>query len=236
MTRDGGLRREPSGARPGHRLSSATTFPGERAADRFVHVLGVAASLAAAGALMIVAIANLETLPVLSLAVYATGLAAGFGLSAGYHLVTREALRKTLRRLDHAAIFVLIAGTYTPFALVSIGGPWGHALLAAVWAIALVGIAAKVLLPGRFERAAIVLYLVQGWAGLAVLNPLVNGVSATTLSLLGAGGVLYTLGVVFHLWRGLRYQTAIWHAFVLVAAACHYVAVLDAVALAGADR
>jgi hemolysin III len=238
--RNGGLRRQPPGARAGTALGSAAALPdygaGERALDLSVHVLGVAASLAAAAGLMIVAVADLDALAILSFAVYAIGLAVGFGLSAGYHLATRTDLRTILRRLDHAAIFVLIAATYTPFAALTIGGPSGHGLLAAVWAIALVGIAGKMLLPGRLERVSIVLYLVQGWAGLAVLDQLMEAIPAATLALLGTGGVLYTLGVAFHLWRGLRYQNAIWHAFVLIAAACHYLAVLDAVALAGNAR
>jgi hemolysin III len=123
---------------------------------------------------------------------------------------------------------VKIAATYTPFALVKLGGPVGLALLAGVWIVAVTGAAAKLVAPGQFVRTAYVLYLAQGWACLLVLKPLVLALSATALELLVVGGVLYTVGVAFHLWHKLPYNNAIWHGFVLLASACHFVAIANA--------
>lgn len=211
------------------------TFPqyaaAERRADAAVHLLGVSASLAAFPVLALLALPQGSALSILSLAIYGTGLIAVFGFSAAYNLVQRPDWKEILRRLDHAAIFVMIAGTYTPFSLVVIGGTWGLALLAAVWAVAALGVALKLFLPRRFERASILLYLAQGWAILVVVEPLVAALSTPALVLLVTGGLLYTLGVVFHLWRRLPYHNAIWHLMVLAAAGCHYAAILEAVAL-----
>lgn len=216
-------------------VSDRLIFPrysaGERRADAAVHVLGVSASLAGIIALLLIASPHGRPVSVLSLAVYGVGLIAVFAFSAGYHLVRRPHWKEALRRLDHAAIFVMIAGTYTPFALVKISAPWGLVLLFVVWGVAVLGMAVKLLLPRRFERASIALYLAQGWAILAAVEPLVAAVSTVNLVLIGAGGGLYTLGVAFNLCRRLPYHNAIWHALVLVAAGCHYVAILDAVAL-----
>lgn len=216
--------------------SNQPIFPqytlGERHVDLWVHVVGVTASVAAATALMWIAVSDLEGLSIASLAIYGSGLIAVFSCSASYHLMARPGWKETARRLDHAAIYVMIAGTYTPFALVKIEGTWGVALFAVVWAVAAAGVLWKLFLPRRFEAAAFVLYLVQGWAVLVALEPLFSAVSFSAFILLAIGGALYTLGVVFHLWRRLPYHNAIWHIFVLTAAACHYAAVLDAVALA----
>jgi hemolysin III len=204
---------------------------GERLADTTVHVVGVTASLAAAAALAAIALSHGQALTLVSLAVYGIGLIAVFGFSAGYNMARRPGWKEALRRLDHAAIFVMIAGSYTPFAVSAIGGTWGLGLLAVVWGVALLGVALKLFLPRRFERLSIALYLAQGWAILAALEPLAAAVSGTTLGLLVIGGGLYTLGVVFHLCHRLPYHNAIWHGLVLVAAGCHYAAVLEAVAL-----
>lgn len=203
----------------------------ERIADGLIHALGLGASLCAVTALMVVALPDTGPLAVVSLAIYGLGMLATFSASAGYNLTSRPDLKAVLRRLDHAAIFVMIAGTYTPFALVSLGGLSGILLCLFVWLVAAVGIAVKLLLPGRFERASIVLYLALGWSILAVLEPLISAVSMTTLILLGLGGLVYSTGVAFHLWHRLPYHNAIWHALVLAAAGCHYAAVLLAVGL-----
>jgi hemolysin III len=131
-----------------------------------------------------------------------------------------------LRRFDQSAIFLFIAATYTPF-IVQISDSdvrWG--MLAGVWAVASIGILLKTLAPGRCERATIALYLLLGWSGLIVHKSLFTALSFSTTALLVAGGLLYSGGVVFHLWQRLRFQNAIWHLFVLGAAACHYVAIL----------
>ncbi|MGI9383127.1 MAG: PAQR family membrane homeostasis protein TrhA [Methyloligellaceae bacterium] len=203
----------------------------ERVADGCVHAVGVTASLAATGTLLVVAAHMLPAASVASLAVYGVGLVAMFSFSAAYNLVTRPGLKAVLRRFDHAAIFVMIAGTYTPLALIAMGGAWGFGLFAAVWAIALIGVALNLFAPHLFRRVSIGLYLAQGWVALAALDPLVAQVSPHVLALIGIGGALYTVGVLFHVWDRLPYNNAIWHVFVLVAAAVHYAAILEATAL-----
>jgi hemolysin III len=203
----------------------------ERVADGCVHVTGVAFSLLGAAAMLTLAAKALPAASTASLGVYAFGMVAVFACSAAYHLSAHGRLKAILRRFDHAAIYVKIAGTYTPLALLKMGDAVGLALLGAVWAITAFGATAKLLWPERLVRTSYVLYLVQGWAIVAAFNSLLPAVSSRVLILLVVGGCLYTVGVVFHLWEKLRYHNAIWHGFVLVASACHFAAIVDAVGL-----
>lgn len=204
----------------------------EQVADGVVHAIAVVASLAAAITIVTMAAGELSVLPTLSLLVYALGLIGVFAFSAGYHWVSRPGWKEILRRLDHATIFVMIAGSCTPFALVKVGGAIGYGVFAAVWVVAIFGVALKLLLPRRFERVALALYVLQGWAVLAAIQPLILAVAPVPLLLFAAGGVLYTIGVGFHVWHRLPYHNAIWHGFVLVAAGCQYAAILESVVLA----
>jgi hemolysin III len=202
----------------------------ERVVDGCIHAIGVTASLAALIALLIVAVHTEATLWVVALLVYGLALVAMFSCSAGYHLVDYPKIKEVFRRLDHAAIFLMIAGTYTPFILIKMNDPWGLTLLAVVWTIAAIGIAIKLFKPYFLEGLTVALYLVQGWAIVAAWQPLTSALPGQVLTLLVVGGVLYTVGVVFHLWERLPYQNAIWHGFVLTAASVHYAAVMVIVA------
>jgi hemolysin III len=194
----------------------------EIVADGIVHAIGV--SLGLIGAIVLLFVAYLaRDGALLPVAVYAVGLLAVLGLSAAYNLWPVSPVKWLLRRFDHAAIYVLIAATYTPF----LAGFAGRGLLAFVWLTALLGAAVKLLFPGRFDRCAIALYLLLGWSGLIGARPLVAALPGPILWLLAAGGIFYSAGVAFHLWERLRFQNAIWHAFVVVAACCHYAAVLE---------
>jgi hemolysin III len=206
---------------------------GEQIADRCVHYAGLAASPVGAVVLVAAAAHRDNALVIVSVAIYAVGLLAMISSSALYNLAAPSRLKEWLRRVDHAAIFLMIAGTYTPFALVRIGGADGINLLLVVWFIAVGGIALKLLYPRRLEGLSTVLYVVLGWTILAMPGPLLAAVPRPIVVLLGVGGLLYSAGVVFHLSTQLPYHNAIWHGFVLAAAACHYVAVFDGVALAG---
>jgi hemolysin III len=210
---------------------SSVVFPQytkrERVADGCIHVVSVIASLIALVALLIVAFETQAALWIVSLAIYGIALVATFSCSAGYHLIVRPKLKSIFRRLDHAAIFLMIAGTYTPFALMKMDAPWGLTLLAVVWSMAALGIAIKLFAPRYLEGISTALYLVQGWAVVVAWKPLVAAVPGHVALLLMLGGVLYTVGVVFHLWEKLPFQNAIWHGFVLTAASVHYAAVLD---------
>ena len=204
----------------------------ERLADALVHLLGIAGSLAAVTALAILAVTRgLPASSAASLGIYGIGMVAVFCCSAAYHLSREGRAKALLRRFDHAAIYIKIAGTYTPFALVKLGDTTGLVLLGLVWSITAVGAAAKLLLPGRLVAMSYVLYLAQGWAIVAVWEPFSSAVSTRVLVLLAAGGILYTVGVIFHLWEKLRFHNAIWHSFVLAASACHFAAIVDCVAL-----
>ncbi len=198
----------------------------ERVADGCIHVIGVTASLVALTVLLVVGVETQATLWLVSLAIYGLALVAMFSCSAGYHLVVRPKLKEVMRRLDHAAIFLMIAGTYTPFILIKMNTAWGLGLLAVVWTMAAIGIAIKLLAPRFLDGLSTALYLVQGWAVIAAWEPLMSAMPGHVLTLLVVGGVLYTVGVVFHLWERLPYQNAIWHGFVLSAASCHYAAVI----------
>ena len=213
-----------------------TLFPqytfGERLADGTIHVIGVAASVIALVALLVIGIRNETALMVAGLAIYGLALVATFGCSAGYHLVVRPRIKEIMRRFDHAAIFLMIAGTYTPFVLLKMNTPWGLGLLAVVWTMAAIGIAIKLLAPRVLDGLSTALYMVQGWAVLAAWEPLHAALPAGVMTLLMVGGVLYTVGVVFHLWNRLPYQNAIWHGFVWSAASCHYAAVIGVVRIA----
>jgi hemolysin III len=204
----------------------------ERIADGCIHAAGVAASLVALFVLLFIGVRSDTVLWVVSLTIYGLGLVATFGFSAGYNLVIRPpTLKEWLRRFDHAAIFLMIAGTYTPFVLIKMNTPWGLGLLAVVWTMAAIGIALQLLAPRFLQGLSTALYLVQGWAVLAAWEPLMSALPGRVLTLLVVGGVLYTIGVVFHLWERLPYSNAIWHGFVLSAASCHFAAVIFVVAV-----
>lgn len=195
----------------------------EMLADGTIHLLGVIFGLA--GGIAIVILAALQPLGWagwLSVAVYAASLVSMLGVSATYNMWPVGRRKWLLRRADHALIYLMIVGTYTP--LVTLVGSDARAwtLLAMVWLVAGIGIAIKLLLPGRFDRVAIVLYLLLGWSGVLAYDSVIAALSTEALWLLAAGGLLYSVGVVFHVWRSLPYQNAIWHAFVLAATACHY--------------
>lgn len=197
---------------------------GEMIADAVVHVLGNALAIAGAAVLFVIA-AHGTFVEFAAVAIYLAGFMAMFGFSAAYNLWPVSPVKWWLRRLDHSAIYLLIASTYTAFVL-PLGGFTPVIVLTVLWTTALAGIALKLMWPGRFDRASIALYLVMGWSGLFVLGPIAAALAPMTLALIVAGGVLYSVGVVFHVWRALRFQNAIWHGFVLAAALCHYTAVL----------
>ncbi len=199
----------------------------ERRADGAIHRIGIAAALL--GAAVLLAQTTETARALVAAAVYGAGLVAMIGCSAAYNIATAPARIALLRRCDRAAIYAMIAGSYTPFALVGMG-PAGLWLLVPVWAIALSGMALAWFRPGRFERFALGLYLAMGWCGLPALLARAVALPAPSLWLLGAGGAFYTVGVGFHLARRLPYHNAIWHGFVLAGAACHYVAVFDTLA------
>jgi hemolysin III len=203
----------------------------ERLADNVIHIVGVTAGIAASIVLAVLSLPSMGVRLAAGVGLYAAGLMAMLACSALYNMAPAGAFKRRLRRLDHAAIFVMIAGTYTPLSLHVIGGDWGVGLLAFVWSVAALGVALKLVWPHRFERLSIVVYLLLGWSVLVALDPLMTGISVTGLVLLMVGGALYSVGVVFHVWDRLPFQNALWHGCVLVAAGCHYAAILNDIVL-----
>lgn len=206
---------------------------GEVWADTAAHIMGILFGLVATVALLVTASQHDQLLLILGASLYGLGLLAMLTCSAAYNLWPPSPTKELWRRFDHAAIFIMIAGTYTPFLLNRVGGDWGVGLLSFVWAVALIGAGLKLAFPRRWESITLGLYLGLGWSILIAINPLVQSVSMDSLVLIAAGGVIYSVGVVFHLWDRLPYQNAIWHWLVLTAAVCHYIAIFNEVAVAG---
>jgi hemolysin III len=193
-------------------------------ADGIVHALGVVLGVAGVPILLVQVAAAQAPTQVTAALIYGTGLLTVLCLSATYNLWPISPAKWVLRRFDHAAIYLLIASTYTPF-LTHIPYPAVPALLVGVWVAACAGMILKLTYPARFERLSILLYLGLGWSGVLIYERVIVSLSPATVWLLAVGGVLYSAGVLFHLWERLRFHNALWHAFVLAAAACHFGAV-----------
>lgn len=200
---------------------------GELVADGIVHVVGLILAAAAGAFLLIYAVQHTAQEEFPALIVYVGTLIAVLGVSLAYNLWPVSPVKRLLARLDQAAIFLFIAGTYTPF--LAILGATATAMLmtTVVWGAALIGVALKLIVPQRFGRSAILLYLGIGWSGVIVFRSLASALPASTLWLILAGGIVYSLGIIFHLWERLKFQNAVWHGFVVVGASLHLWAVID---------
>lgn len=200
--------------------------------DAAVHIFGLVVAIAAGSILL--AFALLHTAPEAfpALVVYVATLIVVLGVSLAYNMSPASPVKRYLARLDQAAIFLFIAGSYTPFLAVLGGTPTGVIMMSLVWGASLVGVALKLIVPQRFGRVAILLYLAIGWSGVLVFQSLGQALPATTLWLLLAGGVTYSAGIIFHLWEKLRFQNALWHVFVVAGASLHLWAVIDCMVVA----
>jgi len=189
---------------------------------------GVGFLLSIVGLVVLVALASSRggARHVVACSVYGATLITLYLASTLYHSVTTPRAKVVLRLLDHIAIYLLIAGTYTPFTLLTLGGGWGWSLFGTIWAMALVGAVFKILFMGRFEKASVAFYLMMGWLVIVGLKPLVAALPAGGLAWLFAGGAAYTLGVVFYAWESLPHNHAVWHVFVMLGSACHFFAVM----------
>jgi hemolysin III len=205
---------------------------GEEIANSLTH--GIGWLLSAAGLAILVTLASLTggATRIVSCAVFGTTLFLLYGASTLYHALPNERAKRIFRILDHSAIFLLIAGTYTPLSLVALGGGWGWTLFGCVWFLAAVGVILNTVAHGRWRWLSITLYLAMGWLVVVAIKPLVAALDIRELALVTSGGVLYTAGLVFYAWKKLPYAHAVWHVFVLAASVLHYLAVLFAVGLA----
>jgi hemolysin III len=197
----------------------------EELASSLIHGVGVVLSIVGLAILVTFAARGGDARHVASVCVYGLTLILLYVASTLYHSVPGEHLKPLLRLLDHAAIFLLIAGTYTPFTLISLHGTWGWSLFAIVWTLAAAGIALELRrVRNRVVMAA--LYVGMGWVGLIAIKPLVASLPAGGLWLLFGGGAAYTLGVPFYLWKRMPYNHALWHAFVLLGSVLQFFSVL----------
>jgi hemolysin III len=174
-------------------------------------------------------VALIKPIEIGSILIYLIALMTMLGVSAAYNLWPVSPTKWLLRRFDHSAIYLLIAGTYTPFLALMKSGLAFAGLTLGIWSSVALGIFLKLALPGRFDRLSIGLYLLLGWVGLLAYDHVLPVVPSVSLWLLLIGGILFSLGTLFHAWERLRFQNAIWHCFVLLAAGCHYSAVLTCV-------
>lgn len=203
----------------------------ELIADGVVHGVGLLVALVPGTVLLTVAL--LQTAPdeIGALAIYIGSFITLLTASMAFNLCPESNLKRWLARIDQAAIFLFIAGSYTPF-LVALGDvPIADKLMIFVWAMAILGVALKLLVPQHFGRLAIPVYLAIGWSGILAFHALAAALPTTALWLLVAGGVAYSAGIVFHLWEKLRFQNVLWHSFVVIGATLHLIAIFDAMVL-----
>ncbi len=194
-------------------------------ADVIVHAVGIVLAIAGCIVLVSTAAASGSVKLTAALVIYSAGLLAMLGCSALYNSNTNQKISRVLERLDLSGIFLMIAGSYTPFMLAKLDGPLAWTVLAIVWVVALAGIAMNLLVRRNAPRLFIMLYLGLGWAVLMIIDRLIHSMSPVGLALLAAGGVLYTIGVIFHVNKKLPFNSAIWHGFVVAAASCHFAAI-----------
>lgn len=199
---------------------------GEELANGITHGVGIVLAIVGLAVLTAFAARNGDVWHVVACSIFGATLILAYAASTLYHGVSAARLKPMLRALDHSSIFLLIAGTYTPFMLVNLRGPWGWSLLAVIWGLALLGIVGRLLLEGRLHGLVVGLYIAMGWAVVVAVQPMLQRVEPGGLVLLAAGGVAYTAGVPFYKWRRLPYNHAIWHGFVLLGGALHFFSVL----------
>lgn len=201
---------------------------GEEIAHSVTHGVGILLSIGGLAVLVAFAALHGNTWHIVGCSIFGATLVLAYTASTIYHAIpgTFQRAKKVLRVLDHAAIYLLIAGTYTPFTLVNLRGPWGWTLFGVVWGMAILGIIFKATLIGRLRVLSVAFYVVMGWLVLIAARPLGQSVAVGGLVLLIAGGVVYTAGVAFYAWARLPYHHAIWHGFVLAGSALHFFAVL----------
>ncbi len=198
-------------------------------ANSVTHGLGAVLSVLALVLLVVLAALHGTARHVVGSAIFGATLVLLYTMSTLYHALRNPRAKRVFKILDHSAIYLLIAGTYTPFCLATLRGGWGWSLFGVVWGLAAAGVAFKTVFTGRFELLSTAVYLAMGWMVMVAAVPLWRALPAPGLAWLMAGGACYTLGVAFYAWRRLRFHHAVWHLFVLGGSLCHVVAVLGSV-------
>lgn len=194
-------------------------------ANSVTHGIGTALSVAGLTLLVVLASFRGSARHIVSVAVYGSTLVLLYLASTLYHAIPHLGAKRVLKIIDHSAIFLLIAGTYTPYTLISLRGPWGWSLFGTVWGLALVGVLFKLFFTGRYERLSTAIYLLMGWIIAVALRPLAMALPTGGVVLLLLGGVAYSGGVIFYV-QERRYSHAVWHVFVILGSLCHFFSVL----------
>ncbi|HEX3364027.1 PAQR family membrane homeostasis protein TrhA [Phenylobacterium sp.] len=204
--------------------------PAAKCADLVVHVVGLTLALVGGIVLLALAVRAGSITQVVGVSIYAAGVLAMLGFSTAYNFAKAK-YRPVLRRLDHAGIFLMIAGSYTPFTIHNLTGGWAWGMTAAIWSLAAFGALGKIFWINMDRRIGVGVYLALGWLVVVALKPMIDSVYWVALLLLLAGGVLYSTGVIFYVNKRLKFSRAIWHGHVVAAAAAHWTAVLLGVVL-----
>jgi hemolysin III len=204
----------------------------ERIADGVVHAVGIVLAIAAGSALLSLSAFHAGPGEYVATVFYVVSLLTVLSISLAYNLWPLTPAKWILRRFDHAAIYLLIAATYTPFLAQLDDAAMTGWMIAVVWGAAVAGMAIKIFLPGRLDRLAILFYLAIGWSGVVVVGPLLETLPPVTIGLILAGGIVYSGGLIFFIWHGLRFQNALWHGFVVTGAGLHCAAIIDCLVVA----
>lgn len=198
----------------------------EEIANSVTHGVGLLLSIAGLVILVVLASIYGDAWRVISFSIYGSSMILLYAASTLYHSFPQERVKNIFKIMDHSAIYLLIAGTYTPFALVLLRGAWGWSLFGTIWGLALAGIVFKVLFVKRFKVLSVIIYLMMGWLVLIAIQPMVKNIPFGGLGWLVTGGMLYSLGVIFYSWDKFRFHHSIWHLFVLGGSICHFFAIL----------
>lgn len=201
----------------------------EEIANTVTHGIGLLLSIAGFVVLLVLAILRGSAWHIVACSIYGATLICLYSASTLYHAVVSPRLKRALKVFDHSAIYLLIAGTYTPFLLLNLRGAWGWSLLGVIWSLALAGILLKFWFVDHWEHASTAVYVLMGWLVVIATKPVLAQVPSTTLLWLLAGGLCYSTGVIFYAWKRLPYNHAVWHVFVMAGSTCHYFAVLRSV-------
>ena len=217
---------QQAGANHGSLKRAHNDTVGEEIANSVTHGIGTALGIAGLTILVLLSSLYGDVWRIVSFSIYGTTLVLLFLASTLYHSFTKPNIKRILRICDHSSIYLLIAGTYTPFMLVSIRGKWGWSIFGVIWGLAIFGVIFKIMLTGKYRFLSTMTFLLMGWLCLIALKEMIAGIPFGGMLWLAGGGLLYTFGVVFYVWRSLPYNHAIWHLFVLGGAMCHFFSIL----------